>query len=171
MIVMLSIGMILCLNSCSMKESYKEFNIKNITANINDTYFTSEEYSFARIKDVVIIPEIKAINHKEYVIYITAYSKSGKETVKIKNVIFKEKDTVLLNNELGEIIKFEQNTNSLYEGWIKGVIFTEESLKVEDGKNYDIIIETDVSYNGVNTSKNLIFEMGIKGYKSFVWPT
>lgn len=171
MIIMLSIGMILGLCSCRMKESYKEFNIKNITGSVNDNYFTSEDFSFARIQNVVIIPEVKAINHEEYIIYISAYSKSGKEIVQIKNVIFKEKETVLLNNELGNKIEFEQNANSIYEGWIDGGTFTEETLKVEDGKKYYIIIEVDVFDNGLNISKNLTFEMDIKGYKSFLWPT
>lgn len=171
MIIMLSIGMILGLCSCRMKESYKEYNIKNITGSVNDNYFTSEDFSFARIQNVVIIPEVKTINHEEYIIYISAYSKSGKETVQIKNVIFKERESVLLNYELGNKIVFEQNANSIYEGWIDGGTFTEETLKVADGKKYDIIIEVDVFDNGLNISKNLTFEMDIKGYKSFVWPT
>lgn len=171
MIIMLSIGMILGLCSCHMKESYKEFNIKNITGSVNDNYFTSDDFSFARIQNVVIIPEVKAINHEEYIIYISAYSKSGKETVQIKNVIFKEKETVLLNNELGNKIVFEQNANSIYDGWIDGGTFTEETLKVTDGKKYDIIIEVEVFDNGLNISKKLTFEMDIKEYKSFVWPT
>lgn len=154
MIIMLSIGMILGLCSCRMKESYKEFNIKNITGSVNDNYFTSEDFSFARIQNVVIIPEVKAINHEEYIIYISAYSKSGKEIVQIKNVVFKEKETVLLNNELGNKIEFEQNSNSIYEGWIDGGTFTEETLKVADGKKYYIIIEVDVFDNGLNISKN-----------------
>ena len=171
MIIMLSIGMVLGLCSCRMKESYKEFNIKNITGSVNDNYFTSEDFSFARIQNVVIIPEIKAINHEEYIIYISAYSKSGKEIVQIKNIIFKEKETVLLYNDLGNEIVFEQNATSIYGGWIDGGTFTEETLKVADGKKYDIIIEVDVFDNGLNTSKTLTFEMDIKGYKSFVWPT
>lgn len=171
MIIMLSIGMTLGLCSCRMKESYKEFNIKNITGSVNDNYFTSDDFSFARIQNVVIIPEVKAINHEEYIIYISAYSKSGEETVQIKNVIFKENETVLLNNELGNMIVFEQNANSMYDGWIDGGTFTEETLKVADGKKYDIIIEVEVFDNGFNISKKLTFEMDIKGYKSFVWPT
>ena len=85
MIIMLSIGMLLGLCSCRMKESYKEFNIKNITGSVNDNYFTSDDFSFARIQNVVIVPEVKAINHEEYIIYISAYSKSGKETVQIQS--------------------------------------------------------------------------------------
>ncbi|MBR2914308.1 MAG: hypothetical protein IKC06_00670 [Clostridia bacterium] len=171
MIVMLFIGIILGLCSCHMQESYKEFNFKNITGNVNENHFTSEEFSFARIQNVVIIPEVKAINHGEYVIYISAYSKSGKEAVEIKNVIFKEKETILLNNDFRNKIEFEQNTNSLYEGWINGGIFTEESLEVANGKKYDVIIEVDIFDNGLILTKNLTFEMEIKGYKSFVWST
>lgn len=171
MIIMLSIGMIFGLCSCRIKESYKEFNIKNITGSVNDNYFSSEDFSFARIQNVVIIPEVKAINHEEYIIYISAYSKSGQEIVQIKNVIFKEKETVLLNNEQRNNIEFEQNANSIYEGCTDGGTFTEETLKVADGKKYHIIIEVDVFDNGLNVSKNLTFEVDIKGYKSFVWPT
>ena len=170
-IIMLSISMLLGLCSCCLKKSYMEFNIKNITGSVNDNYFTSEEFSFARIKNVVIIPEVKAINHGEYIIYISAYSKNGKELVQIKNVILKEEETILLNNELGNEIEFEQNANSLYEGWIDGGTFTEESLRVADGKKYDIIIEVDVFDNSSYVSKSLTFEMDITGYKSFVWPT
>jgi hypothetical protein len=170
-IIMLVLGMILGLCSCRMSDSYKEFNIKNITGSVNDNYFTAEEFSFARIQNVVVIPEVKAINHGEYAIYVSAYSKSGKEIVQIKNVIFKEKDAVLLNNELGNKIEFKQKDNSMYDGWINGGTFTEEDLKVVDGKKYDIIIEVDVFDNGLKTSKKLTFEMDIKGYKSFVWPT
>lgn len=170
-IIMLSLGVILNLCSCRMKESYKEFNIKNITSSVNDNYFTSEDFSFARINNVVIIPEVKAINHKEYIVYISAYSKSGKEIVQIENVVLKEQETVLLSNTLGNTIEFEQNSDSIYDGWITGGTFTEETLKVEDGKKYDIIIEADVSDNDLNISKKLTFEMEIKGHKSFVWPT
>ena len=86
-------------------------------------------------------------------------------------MIFKEKETILLHNELGSTIDFEENTNSLYEGWVNGGTFTEESVKVADGKKYDIIIEVDVLDNSLNISKKLTFAMDIKGYKSFVWPT
>ena len=163
--------MILGLCSCRMEESYKEFDIKNTTGSVNENYFTSEDFSFARIQNVVIIPEVKAINHEEYIIYISAYSKSGKENVQIKNVTIKEKETVLLKNELGNKIEFEQNSNSIYEGWIDGGTFTEEMLKVADGKKYYILIEVDVFDNSLNISKTLTFEMDIKGYKSIVCPT
>lgn len=77
----------------------------------------------------------------------------------------------MFSNELGNKIEFEQNADSIYEGWMNGGSFTEESLKVADGKKYDIIIEVDVLDNGLNISEYLAFEMDIKGYKSFVLPT
>ncbi|MBE6635012.1 MAG: hypothetical protein E7617_02255 [Ruminococcaceae bacterium] len=173
MILLLSIGIILnlCSCPCHLAESYKEFNIKNITGDVNENYFTSEEFAFARIQNVVIIPQVKAINHGVYVVYVDAYSKSGKETVIIKNVLFKENETVLFKNELGNTIEFEQNTNSIYEGYINGGTFTEESVQVADGKKYDIIIEVDVFDEGLNFSKNLTFEVNIKGYNQMVCPT
>ena len=164
--------MIFCLCSCChMEESYKEFNIKNVTDNVNEKYFTSEEFSFTRIQNVVIIPKVRAINHGEYIIYICAYSKTGKEIVQIKNVFLKEKETILWNNVLGCTIGFEKNTGSLYEGCVNGGTFTEESVKIANGKKYDIIIEVDVLNNDLNISKKLTFVMDVKGYKSFVCPT
>lgn len=171
MIIMLSMGVLLGLCSCRMKESYKEFKINNITDNLHNDYFTTEEFSFARIQDVVIIPEVKAINHGEYVIYISVYSKNGKESVQIKNVVFKEKETILFNNELDKKIEFKENAESIYEGWTDGGTFTEESLKVADGKKYDLVIEVEVIKNGAHISENITFEIVVKGYKSFVWPT
>ena len=168
---MLSISMLLGLCSCSMKESYKEFYIKNITDNLNEDYFTSEKFAFARLQDVVIIPEIKEVSHGEYVIYVSVYSKNGKESVQIKNIIFKEQEIVLLNSELGEEIEFEENTESIYEGWIIGGTFTEEILKKADGKKYDLIIGIEINKNGENISESITFEIVIKGYKSFVCPT
>lgn len=169
--IMLSISMLLGLCSCRMSESYKEFNINNITDNLNEDFFTSEKFAFARFQNVVIIPEIKAINHGEYVIYLSIYSKNGNERVQIKNVIFKEKESVLLNRELGEKIEFEKNADSIYEGWIDGGTFTEDNSKVVDGKKYDLVIGVEVINNGVHASENITFEIVVKGYKSFVWPT
>lgn len=171
MIVILSISMLLGLCSCRMKESYKEFNIKNITDNLNDDYFTSEKFSFARLQNVVIIPEVKAVNHGEYIVYISVYSKSGKERVQINNVIFKEKESVLLNHEIDKEIEFKENAETLYEGWIDGGTFTADSLKVADGKEYDLVIEVEVLKSGVHVSENITYEIVVKGYKSFVWPT
>ena len=170
-IIILSISMFLGLCSCRMKESYKEFNIKNITGNMDEDYFTSENFAFARLQDVVIIPEIKAINHSEYIIYLSVYSKTGEEDVQINSVLFREKETVLLDRALNKIIEFEENSESIYEGWIDGGTFTGETLSVADGKEYILVIEAEVTKNDVHVSKDVTYEIVVKGYKSFVLPT
>ena len=180
MIIALFVSLLLNLSSCFSEsciiafipqESYKEFRVKNITYEVSDDYFTSEEMSFARINNVVIIPEVKAITHEEYIIYVLAYSKSGNEIVQIRNVVFKEKEVVLFKNEVDEELEFEQFDKSIYKAWINGGIFTEESVIVASGKKYDLIIEVDVFDDGSNFSKDIIFEIDIIGYKSVVWPT
>ena len=174
MIFVLSIAMIFGLFSCScrLEESYKEFNIKGLTNNVDDNYFTSDDFSFARIENVVITLEVKAINHEEYIIYTAAYSKTGNEIVRIENVSIKEKDTVLVYKEVGNIIEFvQQDSNSLYMGYVNAGTFTEEDVTVEHGKKYDIIVEAAVCDNGLNVSKTLTYEVEIIQYMSWVWPT
>ena len=56
---------------------------------------SKQKYDFAKIESVVFIPEIKAINHGEYIIYISAYSETGTENLIVKNVILKENEIVL----------------------------------------------------------------------------
>ena len=170
-ITALSVCMLLGLCSCRLEESYKEFFIKNITDNLNDDYFTSENFSFARLQDVAIIPQVKEINHGVYILYISVYSESGNETVRINKAVFKEKESVLFTNEIDKVIEFKENEKTIYEGLIDGGTFTADSLEVADGKEYDLVIEAEVEKNGVIISESITYEIIIKGYKSFVWPT
>ena len=170
-IVMLLAGTLLRLPSCRLEESYKKFNVQSITYDINDECFDSEEYSFARIRNVVFIPEIKAVNHEEYVIYVSAYSKNGKETVQIKNVVLKEQGSVLFSNDPGKEIEFEKNGSSVFEGHINGGTIAKNVLNTEDGKKYDLVIEAAVIENGSYFLGIITFKIDVMGYKSVVWPT
>ena len=161
-IILLLTGMLFSLYSCHLfrlEDSYSEFYIENITDN-SDDYFTSEEFDFARFQNVVFIPEIKAVNHEDYIIYICAYSKCEVERIKIKNVVLKEENIVLLNRELDKEIELKENAE-----------FTEKTLEVIDGKRFDLIIEVEIISNGECFSKNITFDILIKVYRSFVWPT
>ena len=168
---MLSISTLLNLCSCRMEESYKEFNIKNITDNLSENYFTSDKFDFARLENVVFIPEIKEVNHGEYIIYISAYSETGTEQIKIKNVILKENEVVLLDHKLNKEILLEENSESIFEGWIDGGTFTEEEIDIIDGKEFDFIIQAEIIKEDKSVSENITFEILVKGYKSFVTPT
>ena len=97
---------ILGLSSCTMIKSYTKFYIKNITENLDDC-FTSESFDFARIGDIVIIPEIKAINHEEYVIWIVARSQNANEELYIKSIILKGNDDIIWSNQIDEKIVFD----------------------------------------------------------------
>lgn len=171
MIVMLSISALLVLCSCRMEESYKEFIIKSITDNPDKNYFTSDKFDFAKIGNVVIIPEIKEVNHGEYIIYISAYSETGTENITVKKIILKKDRDELLNHELNKKIKFNEDPNAIYEGWIDGCTFTSEEIEIADGKEYVLIVSVESTKNDVAFLKDVTFEIAIKGYKSFVSPT
>ena len=167
---MLFFSTLLHLCSCRMEESYKEFYIKNITDNVNENYFNSDKFDFAKIEKVVLIPEIKAINHGEYIIYISAYSEVGTENIVVKNVILKEDKDDLLNYELNKDIQFKKTPEGMYEGWIDGGTFTEDAIEIADGKVYDFIVQVESKKDDTTTLKNITFEIVVKGYKSFVTP-
>lgn len=69
-----------------MENSYKKFNIEGITNYDVWNYVDSNELDFARIEDVIIVSEIKEINHGEYIIYISAYSKTEANQIMVKTV-------------------------------------------------------------------------------------
>lgn len=168
---MLSLSTLLGLCSCRMEESYKEFYIKKITDNVNENYFESDKFDFAKIESVVFIPEVKAINHGEYIVYISAYSETGTETLIVKNVILKENKNELLNYELNKEIQFDKTSETVYEGWIDGGTFTEDAIEISDGKEFDLIVQVENNKNDETISENITFEIVVKGYKSFVTPT
>lgn len=170
-IVMLSLSTLLSLCSCRMEESYKEFYIEKIADNVNENYFESDKYDFAKIESVVFIPEIKAINHGEYIIYISAYSETGTENLIVKNVILKENKNELLNYELNKEIQFDKTSETLYEGWVDGGTFTEGAIEISDGKEFELIVQVEDIKNEATISENITFEIVVKGYKSFVTPT
>lgn len=170
-IINLCISVLLGLCSCSLEESYKKFIIKNITENLNDDYFTSENFSFAKISDAVIIPEIREINHGEYIIYISAYSKNEKDIVRIKNLFLEQKESVLFSYKVNKEIELEKKEGNLYAGWTDGGTFTNNNLNVADGNEYKLVIEVEIIKSGECITDSITYEIVVKGYKSLVWPT
>ena len=170
-ILVLFIGLLLVFYACHLEESYKEFSVKNIADNSSKNNFDSDELAFSQFQNIVIIPEIKAINHEEYIIYITALSRSGTESIKLSNLVFKEGASVLLSRELGKEIRLEENAESIYEGWTEGGTFTDKELNIASGKKYILEIGVAIAEDGVYHSENVKFEVTIKGYKSLVFPT
>ncbi len=168
---MLIIGILSVLPSCRIRESYLEFNIKNITDNQSDDYFTSEEMNFAKLENVVFIPEIKAVDHQNYKIYLSAYSKSGEDKVIIKSVAMRDNENILLSSQVDKEMTFEKNDEAVYEGWIDGVTFTKQDVEIADGQEYSLEIEVEITKDGKILSEKITYEIIVKGHKSFVFPT
>ena len=168
-VVALSVIMLLSLCSCKMEDSYKEFELKNVPDGAKVNYFTSDEFSFARIASVVIIPQIREINHGEYIVYITAMSEAGTESVTIKNCTLEAGPKKLLECDLNTEMMFEEKQSSLYESWIEGGTFVNTDVAV--GETYAFTVQAECEIDGVSSFETLCFEFVVKGYKSFVTPT
>lgn len=135
-----------------------------------EEHFTAEQLDFARIEDVLIIPEIKEIDHGKYVIYVSVYSKVENKKILIENVSMREGDKSLFNYELNEKILFEKNEQGVEEGWIEAGTFTDEIVEVADGKSYSLSIQIEIEREESVITKDIEYELLIKGYKSFVMP-
>lgn len=160
---------IMGLSSCTMTKSYTEFYINNITDNFED-YFTSESFGFARIGDIVIIPEIKAINHEEHIIWIGAHSQNVSEEIYIKSVILKENDDIILNDQIDKKIVFEYGSNTVHKGAIS-TTFKNDTIVLENGKKYELVVEVEAIINGSPVEKTIVYDILIKTYQSWVFPT
>lgn len=169
-VIMLVIAMILGLSSCRLEDSYKEFFIKGISDNKNKEYFTSEEFDFARLEDVVIIPTIKEINHGKYQVFVSAYSEKGNEIVKINKVTIKSSDSDSVNYDLDGGIIFEKK-DTKYEGTLEVGTFTEENIEMFDGKEFTIIVNAGLLMDDVYFSKDITYEIKVIIYRSFICPT
>lgn len=168
--ILLFIGILSGLCSCRMEESYKKLVIQGITDNTGDDYYSSDKFNFAKVENIMIVPEIKEINHGEYIIYISAYSKRGTEKIKINKVILKEEDENILFYELNEEIQWEKK-DDIYEGWITGGLFTDKEVEIANDKVYNLILEIRISANNQTVLEDINFEIVVKGYRSFVAPT
>ena len=171
-VIMSIIGCSSCLtNPFVLQDSYKEFNIKNITDNRDEDYFTSENFSFTKIDNVVVVPTVKASVYGEYIIPVNIYSKTGTEAVRIKRVILKDNEGFSFENELNEEVVFEEDSESTYKDTVIGGRIEEETMNIVDGKEYELIIEAEVDNNGNISSKTIVYEIVVIGYRSLVWPT
>ena len=150
-----------------MIKSYTKFYIKNITENLDDC-FTSESFDFARIGDIVIIPEIKAINHEEYVIWIVARSQNANEEVYIKSIILKGNDDIIWSNQIDEKIVFERESDALYKGTIS-TTFAQDTVVNENG--YKLVVTVEAIVNGSSVENTIVYDVFVKTYQSFVFPT
>lgn len=169
-IILISVSVLLGICACSIEESYKEFNISNVTGYTIDDYIYSNTLDFARINDVTIIPEIKEIQHGEYVIYISAYSSVEAECAMIKNVTLSVEGKPFLEKELNTIIPMELNQYDIYEGYIDGGSFCDDLVDISNGQEMTLNIQLQVGEESEVVTKNISYEVFIKIYKSWVTP-
>lgn len=171
LIVILIICIFLSFSSCRIEDSYKEFFVKGFDAEIDDKCFTSEKYDFARIEDVIIEPSIKEINHGEYRIFVSAYSQTGEETVKIKKITVKESDVEVYSSDLLEIVNFDKKFNEVYEGTFVAGLFTDDMIEIYHNKEFSLIVEAELFVGDDYYSKQKTFEVSVVVHKSPVFPT
>lgn len=169
--VILSFGLVFGLCSCHMEESYKEFNIVNITDFDEEDYFDSDELDFARIKGVVIVPEIKEIDWGEYIIYIAAYSKEKMGSITIKDVTLTYDGNNFLNEKLDQDIVLKINQDDVYEGDVVGGIFTDDDVDISHGKELLMQVQVQVGDKAESQVKVINYDISITVYKTWVLPT
>ena len=165
------VSIILELAGCGMVDSYKLFCFEGISYISDKEDLHNKEYEFAKLENVLFVPEIKEVNHNEYIIYVSAYSETGAEQVAITNVKVQSLERELINYDLCEEVYFGMEKEGLYAGWINGGIVKEDDLEIDDEEIYSLTINVDLQKDDANISKTLVFPFTINKYKSFVMPT
>lgn len=160
----------MCCPSCRLEDSYKEFFVKGFDSTIDKECFTSEKYNFATINNVIIKPSVKEVVHGKYRVFISAYSKTGSEMVKIKKVIIKDEYAEVSTFDLDECITFKNDSDEIHKGNIS-VEFTEEEMEIFNDKKFSIVVLTELSSEDGFYSKEITFEISVTIYQSFVFPT
>lgn len=172
-VILLSISMIFSLFSCLLiQENYKWFEFKDIVSSEDNNYMLPEN-SFTTVEDVVIIPYIKAITDDGYSIYVYFWSKTGKESVQINNILIKDNETVLLDydginkdfdkeNPFYQDEEFEEISPGIFEGAIFVGLITEESFEMSYGKDYTFVLEVEVTKNDTPILKTINYTFVIR---------
>ena len=162
---------LLFLCSCRLIEVGREFYIKNITDHLDEDYFTSKNFEFAKVDSVVFVPYIRGWS-EGFVVYIRVYSKTGAECVTIKNIYIRDHEDVLLTCQLNKKISFKQTDDLLYLGRLDGrleydnVIFTDEQVEIVSDKEYDLIVSVEVVNGDITISHSITYECVVVIYKS-----
>lgn len=171
MTAIMSIGILSGLCSCRLVESYKKFDIENITDSSVEDYFTSSNLDFARIKDVVIDAEIKEIDWDEYVIYIGAYSQIKTEPITVKSVTLKSDDKTFFEEESNQDIVLEVSQDGVYGGYITGGVFIDDEKSISHGKKLTLQVQVQAGDGTESLTKVINFDVKVIVYKSWVLPT
>lgn len=168
--VILSFNFIFGLCACHMAESYKEFNIVNITDRSEKDYFDSDDLGFSRIKGIVIVPEVKEIDWGKYIVYIAAYSEEKMEQITVKNVKLICDGNKFFDEKIDQNIILEINQDNVYEGDVVGGIFTDDEVDISNGKEIFMQVQVQVGDESDSQEKTINYEIHVTIYKSLVTP-
>lgn len=162
----LSLCMIFVLCACSackMVPYTIRFNINNIPDSYTEDLFVSSDFEFTRLNGVVVRPSIKyAVG---YTIYLTIYSKTGKENVTVQKISVEDEGVVCAYFELNKEVTFVTNDEQLYmwhfEGWREenSVFIREENLEEENHNVFDLIVTLEVKSDDTTVNRSIRYEV------------
>ena len=136
-----------------------------------------EENSFTTVEDVVIIPNIQVIFDDGYTIHLELWSKTGKESVQINNVLIKDDETVLVDyDEIDKEVyreeyskgfndkEFKEKVPGKFRRFLHVGLIAEDSFEMLYGKEYTFVIEVEVTKNDTPVLKTINYTFVIERY-------
>lgn len=161
--------------SCFLVESYKDFHVEGIDDYGTEEYFTSDELDFARIKGVVIEPDVWERAWGEYGVYIGANSKTGQEQVVVKSVTLKKDGNVFFSQEIEQEIPFDASSESIYpegiyHGYINCGVFTDADVELISQKKLYLTAEVQVNDGTETVTKEIPYEITFIQYMDLPLP-
>lgn len=164
--VMCSAFFLLAFVSCGLKESYKEFYIRNIDDYEEKDYFTVEELDFATVDNVVIEPEIREVHYDQYRIYISAHSLTGGEQVTINQVVLKDNQKIYFEGTEDQVVVFAEALEGVFEGTNNVGEFTASESEFSEVKELQLFVEIQIENGTEKMVKEICYDIDIIRYKS-----
>ena len=80
----------------------------------------------------------------------------------------KGNDDIIWSNQIDEKIVFERESDALYKGTIS-TTFAQDTVVNENG--YELVVTVETIINGSPVKKTIVYDIFVKSYQSFVFPT
>lgn len=168
LIVMLIIALLMSMSACKLEESYKEFYFEGIGEAEHQDYFTSDALAFARVSDVIFIPELKSVYDDTYKIYLSAYAQTEPADVTVKELCLVDHNGTLFKWEEGQSFSFEKNDDGIWEGCIDAGTFPMADSGIQDGDKMRLTLRIETA--DANSTYDISYDILVKGYLSWVAP-
>ncbi len=137
-----------------------EFEIEGLEGEMLSDYAGSEVPEDFSVHGVKIIPEIKAVTHEKYAVYVVLFSDTDSTSLSIKKIELISEDGVnILANQINEEIVFDDIFENQYYGSMLAGEFLESDVLIENGKKFVLTVQAETVTDNQIVVENVIYNI------------